>query len=72
MTAPDYCPTAADETCNGWPGCGATGDDTGYTGSFTVPSNLPMTQLDLVDVSAERYDGNPGHSGVSILRGTLA
>ena len=49
-----------------------TPDDTGYTGSFTVPSNLPMTQLDLVDVSAERYDGNPGHSGVSILRGTLA
>jgi len=49
-----------------------TRDDTGYSGSFTVPSNLPMTQLDLVDVSAERYDGNPGHSGVSILRGTLA
>jgi anti-sigma factor RsiW len=49
-----------------------TRDDTGYTGSFTVPSNLPMAQLDLVDVSAERYDGDPGHSGVSILRGTLA
>jgi hypothetical protein len=49
-----------------------TRDDTGYTGSFTVPSNLPMAQLDLVDVSAERYDGNPGHSGVSILRGTVA
>jgi hypothetical protein len=49
-----------------------TRDDTGYTGSFTVPSNLPMAQLDLVDVSAEHYDGNPGHSGVSILRGTLA
>ena len=48
-----------------------TRDDTGYTGSFTVPSNLPMAQLDLVDVSAERYDGNPGHSGVSIMRGTL-
>jgi anti-sigma factor RsiW len=49
-----------------------TRDDGGYTGSFTVPSNLPMAQLDLVDVSAERYDGNPGHSGVSLLRGTLA
>jgi hypothetical protein len=49
-----------------------TRDASGYTGSFTVPSNLPMTQLDLVDVSAERYDGNPDHSGVSILRGTLA
>ena len=49
-----------------------TRDDTGFTGSFTVPSNLPMTRLDVVDVSAERYDGDPGHSGVSILRGTLA
>jgi anti-sigma-K factor RskA len=49
-----------------------TRDGTGYTGSFTVPSNLPMDQLDLIDVSAERYDGNPGHSGVSILRGSLS
>jgi hypothetical protein len=31
-----------------------------------------MAQLDLIDVSAERYDGNPGHSGVSILRGTIS
>ena len=49
-----------------------TRDGVGYTGSFTVPSNLPMAQLDLIDVSAERYDGNPGHSGVSILRGSLS
>ena len=49
-----------------------TRDGSGYTGSFTVPSNLPMAQLDLIDVSAERYDGNPGHSGVSILRGTIS
>jgi hypothetical protein len=49
-----------------------TPDGTGYTGSFTVPSNLPMAQLDLIDVSAERYDGNPGHSGVSILRGSIS
>jgi len=49
-----------------------TRDGAGYTGSFTVPSNLPMAQLDLIDVSAERYDGNPGHSGVSILRGSIS
>ena len=49
-----------------------TRDGSGYVGSFTVPSNLPMAQLDLIDVSAERYDGNPGHSGVSILRGTIS
>lgn len=49
-----------------------TRDGAGYTGSFTVPSNLPMARLDLVDVSAERYDGNPGHSGVSLLRGTIS
>lgn len=31
ITAMAYCPTAYDETCNGWPGCGATGETTGYT-----------------------------------------
>ncbi|MBV9919766.1 MAG: anti-sigma factor [Pseudonocardia sp.] len=49
-----------------------TRDGSGYLGSFTVPANLPMGELDVVDISAERYDGNPGHSGVSILRGTLS
>jgi hypothetical protein len=49
-----------------------TSGDTGYNGSFTVPANLPLTQLDVVDISAEHYDGNPGHSGLSILRGTLS
>jgi anti-sigma-K factor RskA len=49
-----------------------TQDGSGYTGSFSVPSNLPMSQLDLIDVSAERYDGDPGHSGVSILRGAIS
>ena len=28
-----------------------------------MPSTFLMAQLDLVDVSAEHYDGNPGHSG---------
>lgn len=34
VTAYD-CPTAEDQTCNGWPGCGATGDTTGYTADQT-------------------------------------
>ncbi len=49
-----------------------TGSDSGYNGSFTVPANLPLTQLDVVDISAEHYDGDPAHSGVSILRGALS
>ena len=28
--------------------------------------------FDRVDVSSERFDGNPAHSGVSLLRGDLA
>lgn len=52
-----------------------TMDGTGgasYDGAFTVPTNLPMDQLPVVDISAEHYDGDPGHSGVSLLRGTLS
>ena len=49
-----------------------TPDGDGFQGSFTVPANLPMGELDVVDVSAERYDGNAGHSGVSLLRGTVS
>lgn len=35
ITAMEYCPTAQDETCNGWPGCTGTGDDTGWTADQT-------------------------------------
>jgi Anti-sigma-K factor rskA len=49
-----------------------THGDSDYNGSFTVPANLPLSQLDVVDISAEHYDGNPAHSGLSILRGTLS
>jgi hypothetical protein len=43
-----------------------------YDGTFTVPADLPMDRLRLVDVSAEPFDGNPAHSGVSLYRGTMA
>jgi hypothetical protein len=41
------------------------------TGTFAVPNDLDLTSYDLVDVSNERPDGNPAHSGDSIVRGTL-
>ena len=49
-----------------------TRDGGSWDGSFTVPANLPMGQLTVVDVSAERWDGNAGHSGVSLLRGSVS
>lgn len=40
-------------------------------GSFTMPAGLDVPSHPVVDVSAERYDGDPTHSA-SVLRGTLA
>jgi anti-sigma-K factor RskA len=36
-----------------------------------LPANVDLGSYRLVDVSAEQYDGDPGHSGVSLLRGEL-
>ena len=36
-----------------------------------LPSTVDLTTYRLVDVSAEPLDGNPAHSGDSLLRGTL-
>jgi Anti-sigma-K factor rskA len=43
-----------------------------YHGDFTVPADLPMTTFTTVDISAERWDGNPDHSRISLLRGSMA
>ncbi|MFM9877493.1 MAG: anti-sigma factor [Rhodoglobus sp.] len=43
----------------------------GETGRFTIPDGLDLTRYDLVDISEEPIDGNPSHSGDSILRGRL-
>ena len=43
-----------------------------FRGEFTIPAGLPAGEFDRVDVSAERFDGDPGHSTVSLLRGDLA
>jgi hypothetical protein len=43
----------------------------GSTGRFTVPAGVNLTDYPVVDVSLEPLDGNPAHSGTSVLRGTL-
>jgi Anti-sigma-K factor rskA len=43
-----------------------------FHGEFTIPAGLPPGEYIRVDVSAERFDGNPAHSAVSLLRGDLA
>lgn len=41
-------------------------------GTYSVPSGVDPAQFPIVDVSIEPPDGDPTHSGVSVLRGTLA
>lgn len=43
----------------------------GNTGTFDIPDGVDLAQYPLVDVSAEPNDGNPAHSGNSIVRGEL-
>jgi hypothetical protein len=40
-------------------------------GSFTVPDDVDLDHFDVVDVSIEPDDGDPDHSGQSVLRGDL-
>jgi Anti-sigma-K factor rskA len=44
---------------------------TGSTGRFTIPDGLDLGQFPVVDISAEPLDGDPVHSGKSLLRGTI-
>ena len=43
----------------------------GSSGRFDLPPGLDLTQFSVVDVSEEQFDGNPAHSGDSIVRGAL-
>ena len=43
----------------------------GPSGRFTVPSGIDLADYPIVDVSAEPVDGEPAHSGDSIVRGEL-
>jgi hypothetical protein len=36
-----------------------------------VPAGIDTGEYDLVDISEEPYDGDPTHSGDSIVRGQL-
>lgn len=40
-------------------------------GSFTVPEDVDLDEFSVVDVSIEPDDGNPDHSGASVLQGEL-
>ena len=44
---------------------------TSESGTFSVPAGLDLGEYPIVDVSDEPVDGNPAHSSVSIVRGTL-
>ncbi len=44
---------------------------TGGQGSFAIPDGLDLADYAIVDVSDEQADGDPSHSGQSIVRGTL-
>ncbi|WP_246012238.1 anti-sigma factor [Myceligenerans xiligouense] len=43
----------------------------GGEGRFTIPDGLDLTDFAVVDVSEEPFDGDPAHSGDSLVRGTL-
>jgi hypothetical protein len=43
----------------------------GPSGRFVVPDGIDLDEFTLVDVSAEPVDGDPAHSGDSIVRGEL-
>lgn len=43
----------------------------GDSGRFVVPEGIDLGEFTLVDVSAEPVDGDPAHSGDSIVRGEL-
>ena len=38
---------------------------------LAIPDDIDLARYDLVDVSAESFDGDPAHSGDSIVRGRL-
>lgn len=41
------------------------------SGTFAIPAGVDLAEYDLVDISFEPVDGDPAHSGDSIVRGQL-
>lgn len=44
----------------------------GSEGRFAIPDDLDLDEYPIVDVSEEPLDGDPAHSGDSIVRGSLS
>jgi hypothetical protein len=44
----------------------------GSSGEYVIPRGVDLADYDLVDVSEEPFDGDPAHSGDSIVRGQLS
>ncbi len=42
------------------------------SGRYDVPDDMDLERFSVVDISVELDDGNPDHSGVSVVRGELA
>jgi hypothetical protein len=57
-----------DEDAVGMVSLGPLRDD----GTYEVPGGVDLGAFPVVDVSVEPSDGDPRHSGVSVLRGTLS
>lgn len=43
----------------------------GDSGSFVIPEDVDLDEYSIVDISVEPIDGDPAHSGDSIVRGQL-
>lgn len=44
----------------------------GDEGRFDLPAGLDLADFPLVDISEEHFDGDPSHSGESVVRGDLS
>ena len=44
----------------------------GETAVYTLPTGMDLAAFPVVDVSLEHFDGDPGHSVTSVVRGTLS
>ncbi len=43
----------------------------GETAVYTLPVGMDLASFPVIDVSLEHFDGDPGHSVTSVVRGTL-
>ncbi len=77
VTVPDL-PAAADGYYEVWMATADTSTmvaignlNPGETAVYTLPVGMDLASFPVVDVSLEHFDGDPGHSVTSVVRGTL-